>query len=88
MLEIIYRIYQVATEKERQLNIEKDCNFGLFGSTSKHLLICCNPKSIFAGFAPAKLELEPNTFRFADNSLKIKLASKKLASILATCSAL
>ena len=35
MLEILYRIYQVATEEERKKNLESDLNFGIFSSTSK-----------------------------------------------------
>lgn len=35
MLEILYRIYQVATEEERKRNLELDLNFGIFSSTSK-----------------------------------------------------
>lgn len=35
MLEILYRIYEVATEEERKRNLELDLNFGIFSSTSK-----------------------------------------------------
>lgn len=35
MLEILYRIYQVADEEAAKTNIEKDLDFGLFSSTSK-----------------------------------------------------
>lgn len=39
MLEILYRIYQVATEEERKRNLESDLAFGLYSSTSK---VCNN----------------------------------------------
>lgn len=35
MLEIIYRIYEVADEKTAQENMRKDSDFGLYSSTSK-----------------------------------------------------
>lgn len=35
MLEVIFRIYQVADEQTTNANIEKDADFGLFSSTSK-----------------------------------------------------
>lgn len=35
MLEILYRIYQVATEEERKKNLSQDLAFGLYSSTSK-----------------------------------------------------
>lgn len=35
MLEIIYRIYEVADEETQKRNLEKDLGFGLFQSTSK-----------------------------------------------------
>lgn len=35
MLEIIYRIYEVADEETQKRNLEKDLGFGLFHSTSK-----------------------------------------------------
>lgn len=35
MLEIIYRIYEVADEETKNRNLEKDLGFGLFPSTSK-----------------------------------------------------
>lgn len=35
MLEMLYRIYEVATEEEKKINIDNDNNFGLFKSTSK-----------------------------------------------------
>ena len=35
MLEVIYRIYQVADEETAKANLEKDLDFGIFSSTSK-----------------------------------------------------
>ena len=35
MLEVIYRIYEVADEETTKVNLEKDMGFGLFSSTSK-----------------------------------------------------
>lgn len=35
MLEVIYRIYEVADEKTAAENLDKDLNFGLYSSTSK-----------------------------------------------------
>ena len=35
MLEILYRIYQVATEEEKQRNLQLNLDFGIFSSTSK-----------------------------------------------------
>lgn len=35
MLEVIYRIYEVADEETAAKNREKDLGFGLFSSTSK-----------------------------------------------------
>lgn len=35
MLEVIYRIYEVADEERAKENLEKDIEFGLFSSTSK-----------------------------------------------------
>ena len=35
MLEVIYRIYEVADEETAKANLEKDIGFGLFSSTSK-----------------------------------------------------
>ena len=35
MLEIIYRIYEVADEETAKANLEKDLSFGVFSSTSK-----------------------------------------------------
>lgn len=35
MLEVIYRIYQVADEETAKENLEKDLDFGIFSSTSK-----------------------------------------------------
>ena len=39
MLEVIYRIYEVADEETAQRNLEQDANFGLFSSTSKAINI-------------------------------------------------
>ena len=35
MLEILYRIYEVADEETAKKNRENDMNFGIFSSTSK-----------------------------------------------------
>ena len=35
MLEILYRIYEVPTEEEKQKNIELNNSFGFYSSTSK-----------------------------------------------------
>ena len=36
MLEIIYRIYEVADEETAMKNLESACDFGMFSSTSKN----------------------------------------------------
>lgn len=35
MLEILYRIYQVATKEEKERNLKSNLDFGIYGSTSK-----------------------------------------------------
>ena len=56
MLEVIYRIYEVADEKTAVKNREKDLGFGLFSSTSnpeKSLNIMCT-----ANLKPEQLQFE------------------------------